>query len=155
MSFVTDSAEFSPKLPVAHFHFKLFGKSDQLWFRFCSRISDQPVWILPRVTKHFWLYVATWCSQAQFGIWGWVPIPPRHTHPKEYAPLPWTTWHPDIPTHPTRDMRPGIPTRWKGPGTSYTHSPLPREQTDTCENIIFPQLPLVGGRHALSNTLLI
>ena len=80
--------------------------------------------------------------------------PPRHTHPKEYAPLPWTTWHPDIPTHPTRDMRPGIPTRWEGPGTSYTHSPLPREQTDTCENIIFPQLPLVGGRHALSNTLL-
>ena len=65
---------------------------------------------------------------------GWVPtpwtyLPPRHTHP-------WT-----YPPHPPE----GICTRdthsQKKHGIRDTH-PILCEQTDTCENITFPQLRL-------------
>ena len=70
--------------------------------------------------------------------------PTGHTHPLD-IPIPWT--HPpqtySFPppegtrhTHPRRDLVPGIP--------------IPYGQTNTCENITFPQnLKFVGGRQKL------
>ena len=54
---------------------------------------------------------------------------------------------PDIPLHPghtqppQRDLAPETPTPRKGHGNGDTHTTT-CEQTDTCENITFPQLRL-------------
>ena len=122
MSFVTDSTEFSPKLPVTHVYFELFEKSYQLCFRFCSRISDLPVRTLARVTKHFWLHVATRCSQAQFGIWGVSTPLLRQTHSQKYAPLAWT-----YPPTPQRTWDPAYPPSGRDLGQVILTTPSPRE----------------------------
>ena len=80
-----------------------------------------------------------------------IPTPTPGTHP-QYTPSPGIP--PPTGIHArTRDLvlgipaaesdlRPGIPTPQKGPGTSDTHPPWTEWLTDACENITFPQLLL-------------
>ena len=53
------------------------------------------------------------------------------------------TWdqdtYPSPSSSPTRDLRPNIPTLYKGPETRHAH-PSPCQQAHACENITFPQL---------------
>ena len=82
---------------------------------------------------------------------GWVPTPRSHVHPPE-VPYP-RGWLPTpqgpmlgvggeypppahiLPAHARADLVPQMPT------------PIPPEQTDTCENITFPQLRLAGAKN--------